>query len=115
MGDLYRELREFKRDMRTAWHECPSSGCQFGGNPVKVAPGCKCRHCGWRAPGKIGDDKAAAYKLEAERHEREQRAKTERDAKRAKRTCPLCRHVFGSPAAMQAHLATRHRKRMGRR
>lgn len=54
VGDYWRENREFKRKMRSFWYECPN--CDFGGNPPKVAPGFKCHHCGWQAPGKQGDD-----------------------------------------------------------
>src|SRR5512146_528002 len=61
-GDFCREQRQSKRMARLSWHECPSPGCQFGGNPVKVPPGGKCLHCGWQAPGKEGDNPGGAHR-----------------------------------------------------
>jgi len=62
-GDFCREQREFKQRRRTQWIECSSPGCQFGGNPVKVAPGEKCRHCGVRVSGERGSDLRYARKV----------------------------------------------------
>jgi hypothetical protein len=62
MGDYWRDVRDWKRNVRRSWHECPN--CDFGGNPPKVAPGCTCRHCGWEAPGERGDDIRNANAIE---------------------------------------------------
>ena len=90
MGDMWREQREFKRSMRRVWTECSSPGCQFGGNPVKVAPGETCRHCGVRAPGSVGEDIQYARQDEQRRAEEAATAERKRKHRLALRTCPKC-------------------------
>jgi hypothetical protein len=67
IGDYWSEAREYRRDARSMWIECSSPGCQFGGNPVKVAPGRKCHHCGEIAPGERGSDTRYARRQEQSR------------------------------------------------
>ena len=62
MGDYWREHKEYKRELRTFWHECPDCKVAFGTASL-VAPGRRCKHHKWLAPGNVGDDKAALKEL----------------------------------------------------
>ena len=108
LGDYWRDARAFRRAARTQWAECPSAGCQFGGNPVKVAPGENCRHCGWTAPGARGSDVAHARQDEQKRFAEEAAADADRTARREKLTCPKCGKKFPSTGAVAGHLAHFH-------
>jgi hypothetical protein len=105
---------EFKRYARTQWHECPSVGCQFGGNPVKVPPGGNCRHCGWTAPGERGADTKAAARMQSARWEREAADEAQRAARRAKRTCDLCGKLFINAKAMGHHRTMKHARKLAK-
>lgn len=87
-GDFCREQREFKRATRSQWVECNSPGCQFGGNPIKVAPGEACRHCGVIAPSRRGSD--VAY------------------AQLSLRTCRMCGKVLGNEQGRVQHERDKH-------
>lgn len=108
MGDDFRAMREFKRDARQLWVECPSPGCDFGGNPVKVAPGSKCRHCGWMAPGERGSDVALARQKEKERWRAEEAAADRKARTQAERTCPQCGKNLRTKAGMLQHVKDKH-------
>lgn len=114
MVEMYREQREFTRDRRAHWHECPSEGCQFGGNPVKVAPAGKCRHCGWIAPGERGSDIAAARNTAKEREDQHAAELADKAARQADRTCEFCKRVFPHARAMRQHRAMYHAKRVAK-
>ena len=111
VGDYWNEHRDFKRAARRYWHECPSASCQFGGNPVKVPPGGKCRHCGWKAPGERGSDKANAehdlWEAEFEKIKAEQKTAAKREA----RTCQWCKRTLGTPQGRAEHERAVHKKR----
>lgn len=108
VGDYWNEARAFKRDARRLWLECPSPGCQFGGNPVKVAPGDKCRHCGWRAPGARGSDSRYARAQERKRFLVEEDATERRWKKDEGRTCAVCGKRLKSSTARQQHERDKH-------
>lgn len=108
VGDYWNAARSFKRDARSTWNECPSQGCQFGGNPVKVAPGSKCRHCGWQSPGNRGSDVEHARAREAHRSYREAEEAERKSARQATHTCQICRKAFGSVQARTSHERDKH-------
>lgn len=58
MGDFWRDVSAGKQARRQYWHECPGCKVRFG-TGTKVAPGCRCKHCRWLAPGNRGDDARA--------------------------------------------------------
>jgi hypothetical protein len=90
IGDYWSEAREYRRDARSMWIECSSPGCQFGGNPVKVAPGRKCHHCGEIAPGERGSDTRYARRQEQSRFLTEAEREEEQKKLIQKRTCTQC-------------------------
>ena len=113
MGDMidqFREAREFKRAARRHWHECPSPGCQFGGNPVKVPPGGNCRHCNWQAPGEKGSDRAAAEHEMWEAEWRKIKAEAKAAEKKSARTCRFCSRHFNTPQGRASHERDVHAK-----
>lgn len=61
-GDFCREQRQERQSLRMHWHECPHCAVRFGTGTL-VAPGKTCRHDGWKAPGKKGDDYRAAAQM----------------------------------------------------
>lgn len=112
VGDYWNEHRDFKRAARRYWLECPSASCQFGGNPVKVAPGCKCRHCGWVAPGERGSDARNARMDEGERLWLEMETDRKKAEKKALRTCKFCNREFSTPQGRASHEKDYHKKRI---
>lgn len=108
VGDYWNAHRDFKRAARSQWVECSSPGCQFGGNPVKVAPGSKCRHCGIRAPGKMGADMKFARDDEVSRHMRLEAEEAERNRRLALRTCNTCGKVLASEQGRREHEHAKH-------
>ena len=110
LAEHWRDARAFKRDMRSQWHDCPN--CIYGGNARKIAPGCKCHECGWRAPGRAGEDIERAREIEAERFASELADEAERRERVAARTCDFCKKTFASKEAMSKHRGMVHRKRL---
>lgn len=108
MGDYWREARDYRRAARSQWHECPSAGCQFGGNPVKVAPGGRCRHCGWIAPGQRGEDARYARKRVAEIAADQDRRDRDRALTMSKRTCKLCGKRLATIPGCEQHMRDKH-------
>jgi len=108
VGDYWNEHREFKRAARSTWHECTSPGCQFGGNPVKVTPGDKCRHCGVRAPGQRGSDIQFARDDEAQRATKEAMRLENVAANLKARTCRTCGKVLGNKRGRIDHEKMKH-------
>jgi len=107
VGDYWNEHRDFKRAARSMWHECTSPGCQFGGNPVKVAPGSKCRHCGVRAPGQRGSDVLHAREIAAQHIIDKAKNANRKAEKLALRTCHFGK-IFKSENAMRDHKRDKH-------
>lgn len=107
-GEFCRDMRQFKRDRRSNWHECTSPGCQFGGNPVKVAPGRPCRHCGVTAPGERGRDVDLARSLAEHREEQAAEAAAEKRSRRELRTCPHCGKICKSRDGREHHVRMKH-------
>lgn len=108
VGDYWNEHREFKRAARSQWVACSSPGCQFGGNPVKVAPGSKCRHCGVRAPGQPGSDVRYARQDEIQREMDAEKAAERKAHKLKTRTCRLCGKVLGNEQGRVNHERDKH-------
>lgn len=53
MGDLdddFRAMRDYRRQVRATWVECPECRIAYGGNGTKNPPGVRCRNCGWVDP-----------------------------------------------------------------
>lgn len=111
VGDYWNEHKEFMRAARSMWVECLSPSCQFGGNPVKVAPGYTCRHCGVRAPGKRGSD--AEFARRSVVQQQTQRDLAEDAGERAKRkltlrTCRACQKIFRNEQGRAQHERDKH-------
>ena len=109
MGDFYREMRQERSALRRHWHECPHCAVRFG-TGTSVAPGGRCRNCGWQAPGEHGDDRRAVKA--AERAEREERRRKE-----AKNPfpCPYCDRRLKTPAGRGEHVQKLHAEEHDRR
>lgn len=108
IGDYWNEHKAFKRAARSQWVECSSPGCQFGGNPVKVPPGAKCRHCGVLAPGCVGEDVRFARRDEADREAEQIHEEAERKRKLLLRTCRACGRKFTSEQGRADHERNKH-------
>lgn len=101
-GDFCREQRKARQRVRLFWHECPTCAISFG-TGTSVAPGGKCRNCGWNAPGKPGDDLRAADKSDQDEWQRKPKH-------RGKWECPYCDMTFATKAARGAHVSKVHQK-----
>ena len=111
MGDYWRGHREYKRTVRSFWHECPHCAGMYG-TGTKTPPGEACRNCGWIAPGERGSDIVCAQsKLADEAAAAETRA-AEKAARRNRsillRTCGNCGKVFKSERARGDHQKDKH-------
>jgi len=104
VGDYWNDVREHKRAVRMHWHECPNCERKFG-TGTKVAPGCDCRNCGWRAPGKKGDDHRQAYRRENENKAERWRANI---AAKNFQLCGRCGAFFIDLETLEAHEDRRH-------
>ena len=116
MGDLsdyWREAREYKRDLRSNWHECPHCAERYGTGTL-TPPGCNCRNCGWEAPGVRGSDRKAARRAERDRFHRERADQARRDKSGADRTCRFCGKVLGSRLDEEQHEQSVHAKRIAK-
>jgi len=110
VGDYWREHKEFKKRLRSHWHECPSCAVAFGTGTL-VAPGRKCRNCDWKAPGVPGEDLEKARRA-TEAFEIEAEARVEKQARKlAERTCKFCKKVFGTPHGRAEHERQKHKAR----
>lgn len=110
IGDYWNEHRAFKRATRSQWIEYSSPGCQFGGNPVKVAPGETCRHCGVVASGQRGSDVTHARRKTEYDADRETRKEEDRKRRLALRTCRTCSKIFGNEQSRVQHERDKHPK-----
>lgn len=111
MGDDFRAQREFRREARSQWHDCPN--CIYGGNARKIAPGAACHECGWVAPGRRGEDLEHARRAERTTWDDEARdlaQKAARQADQADRTCDICKRVFGNRDSLRMHRRMKHAK-----
>lgn len=108
VGDYWNAHRDFKRAARSQWVECDSPGCQFGGNPVKVAPGYACRHCGVVAPGERGSDVRHARQDEVRREMDAEKAEQRRRHRQRLRTCRTCGKMLGNEQGRVMHERDKH-------
>lgn len=100
-GDFCREQRRARQRVRMFWHECPTCAVRFG-TGTTVAPGAKCRNCGWLAPGQKGDDMRAADEMD-----RQMEAPRKRH-RRGPWECPYCDRSFADKQARGAHVNKKH-------
>lgn len=113
VGEYWREHREQQQARRRYWHECPTCRHRYG-TGTKVAPGHRCRNCGWRVPGQAGSDiaRAATDIAVAQNLEAERVAK--RVARRQARRCRFCNRMLRTPEGRAQHEATVHAERLRR-
>lgn len=114
VGDYWNEAREDRRAIRRHWHECPDCAVSFGTGTL-VAPGEKCRHDGWQAPGQKGDDRRAARQdhkdeewQEFNSEWRKLRAQDKTRRRNVLRTCRKCGKKLKSTQARKAHEKDKH-------
>lgn len=100
-GDFCRDQRQSRQRLRMHWHECPTCAVAFG-TGTSVAPGRKCRNCGWTAPGEKGDDQRAADDFD------KQKEWSKKPRNRGPWGCPYCDMSFGSAKARMAHVTKKH-------
>lgn len=98
-GDFCREQRKARQRVRMFWHECPTCKVSFG-TGTSVAPGGKCRNCGWAAPGKPGDDMRQADEFEAKH--------TRKPKRHGPWECPYCEMSFASKRSRGDHVSKKH-------
>lgn len=102
-GDFCKEQRRARQRVRMFWHECPTCAVAFG-TGTSVAPGGKCRNCGWHAPGKPGDDMRAADEMDR------RITATQKPRRRGPWECPYCDMAFASKKARGHHVSKKHGK-----
>lgn len=111
VGDYWREQRNYKRAVRSFWHECPHCAGVYG-TGTKVPPGTACRNCGWVAPGEKGSDKVRAQSKLAEEAAEDESRRINKEAKRQRlltlRTCKVCGKVFKDQRARCHHQKDKH-------
>lgn len=104
IGEYWREHREWKQARRRHWHECPTCRVSFG-TGTSVAPGRTCRHCGWLAPGEIGEDNVKA---------RAEMTRNEPTKDRSDKRCLICGKWFKTARARNQHREAKHARRLRR-
>lgn len=94
-GEYWRAHREYVREQRRNWVECPICAEAFGGHGTKTPPGKKCYNCGWQAPNVDGSFPAKPAKKKYRR-------------KRRKIKCAHCDKKFKTEQNRDQHMKDKH-------